>query len=117
MCSYHLNFAEDAKKIKTTPLKTEKIVKNEKNIKNDDVNATPKAKKNLKEKLPDYETKMQALTGCYFIFEKMIAENKQNFADFINNHSLNKTELYIRVRLDHIAKCLMKIGDFNVSKV
>ena len=68
-------------------------------------------------KLGDYETKMQALTGCYFIFEKVIVEHKEDFSDFISNYTLNKTEFYTRLRVDHIEKCLSKISEFNVSRV
>ena len=81
------------------------------------INKTLNPKKKLQEKLPDYETKMQALTGCYFIFEKIINEHREDFTAFIKDHSLNQTDFYVRLRLDHISKCLMKIGNFNITKV
>ena len=76
-----------------------------------------KKKKDIKDQLPDYDSKMQALTGCYFIFEKIINEHSDDFVKFIQDNSLNKTELYLRVRLDHISKCLAKIGEYNISRV
>lgn len=79
--------------------------------------AVPGKKTKKEFKLGDYETKMQALTGCYFIFEKVIEEHKQDFSDFISNYTLNKTEFYTRLRVDHIEKCLSKISEFNVSRV
>lgn len=68
-------------------------------------------------KADDYEEKMQALTCCYFIFDKVIEEHDKEFSEFMGNYGLNKTEFYKRVRLDHIEKCLVHIAEWNLSRV
>lgn len=77
----------------------------------------PQPKKGIKEKLPDYESKMQALTGCYFIFDKIFLAHNTEYTEFLSKNSYDEDEFYNRFRLDHIIKCLQRIGDFNVSRV
>lgn len=87
------------------------------NIKNSSQIPKMNKKKLLKDKLPDYESKMQALTGCYFIFEKIMSEHTNEYSEFVKNSTYNKTDIFIRFRLDMIMKCLKRIGDFNLSRV
>jgi len=113
-----LIFAEDIPKTNTQNPSSKPEVKPKSDKGATAKTSKPTGRKSKKEfKLADYEMKMQALTACYFIFEKVIEEHKPEFTEFISNYTLNKTEFYTRLRLDHIEKCLLKVSEFNVSRV